>query len=421
MALRDRYEWLIGTRYLRSGQRRGFLSFISFISMMGLMLGVAVLVVVMSVMNGFETELRARILSATSHARLMGQGETLSDWRGAQSKALSMPGVQFAVPYVEAQAMVAAGERLSGVKLRGVDPGQEMRATGLARSLTAGSLTDLEPGGFQIILGEALAAELGVKLGDKVIVVVPKGVVTPVGLKPRQKLFTVVGILSTGMYEFDRYLMLTHAKDAALLLQLGDAMTGLRLTLEDPRRAPATVRKLAEDLRDEDRGEYSITDWTVDHVNIFRNIEMTKSLLFVILSMIVGVAAFNIVATLVMVVKEKETDIAILRTLGAGPRNVLRVFTVQGVAIGTVGVAAGIALGALVSVNLESIIHGIEKLTGTHFMDAKVYLMSDLPAKVRLDDVLQVALLALFLCLLATIYPAWRASRVLPAEALRHD
>jgi lipoprotein-releasing system permease protein len=418
MALRDKYEWLIGTRYLRSGQRRGFLSFISLISMMGLMLGVAVLVVVMSVMNGFETELRARILNVTSHASLLGwEGKPLPDWRSVQAKALTMPGVQSAVPYIEDWAMVTAGERLSGVKLRGVDPVQELKATGLAGSVIEGSLADLEAGGFQVVLGEALAAELGVKLQDKVLIVVPRVIVTPIGAEPRKKRFTVVGILRSGMYEYDSKLVLTHSADAAKLLLMGDAMTGVRLTLADPRSAPDMVYQLAVDLG----GGYGTTNWTRDHENIFLSIEMTKSLLFVILSMIVAVAAFNIVATLVMVVKEKESDIAILRTLGAGPRNVLRMFAVQGLAIGTIGIAAGIGLGALLSFNIESIIHGLEGLSGTHFMDAKVYFMSDLPAKVQLGDVLQVAMLALFLCLLATIYPAWRASRILPAEALRHD
>jgi len=417
MALHERYEWLIGMRYLRSGQRRGFVSFISMISIMGLTLGVAVLVVVMSVMNGFEAELRARILSVTSHATLMGQGESLPDWREAQAMAQSMPGVVSAVPYVEEWAMAAAGARLTGVKLRGVDPVQEMKATGLGNSLLTGTLMSLEPGGFQVILGETLASDLGVKTGDSVVIVVPKGSVTPVGIEPRRKRFTVVGIFRSGMYEYDSRLVLTHVADAARLLWLGDAMTGVRLTLQDPQHAPSTVYQLAVDLG----GGYSTSNWTRDHQNIFRSIEMTKSLLFVILSMIVAIAAFNIVATLVMVVKDKESDIAILRTLGAGPRNVLRVFAVQGIAIGTAGVAAGLALGALVSVNLESIIHGIERITGTRFLDAKVYLMSDLPAKVQLADVLQVTLFALFLCLLATIYPAWRASRVLPAEALRHD
>jgi lipoprotein-releasing system permease protein len=313
--------------------------------------------------------------------------------------------------------MLAASERLTGVQLRGVDPEQELQATGLADSMLSGSLTDLEPDAARIILGEALATELRVKQGDKVVLVVPKATVTPAGIQPRQKRFTVSGIFRSGMYEYDRGLVLLHASDAARLLQLGDAMTGVRLTLEDPLQAPAMVRRLAEELG----GGYYVSDWTRIHSNFFRSIQMTKSMLFVILSMIVAIAAFNIVATLVMVVKEKETDIAILRTLGAGPRNILRVFAVQGVAIGMAGVAAGIALGALVSVNLEAIVHQLERATGMRFLDAKVYFMSDLPAQVRLGDVLQVALVALLLCLLATIYPAWRASRVLPAEALRHD
>jgi lipoprotein-releasing system permease protein len=417
MALRDKYEWLIGTRYLRSGQRRGFLSFISAISIVGLMLGVAVLVVVMSVMNGFETELRARILSVTSHATLTGLEEPLPDWRLAQQQAALIEGVKSAVPYIESRAMLAAGERLTGTLLRGIDPEQELQATGLANSMLSGSLTDLEPRGSRIILGEALARELRVGMHDTVVLVVPKGSVTPVGIQPRTKRFTVVGIFRSGMYEYDRGLVLMHATDAARMLLLGDAMTGVRLTLDDPLQAPAMVRRLAVELG----GGYYVSDWTRIHANFFRSIQMTKSMLFVILSMIVAIAAFNIVATLVMVVKEKEGDIAILRTLGAGPRNILRVFAVQGIAIGMAGVASGIALGALVSINLERIIHQLEKLTGMQFLDAKVYFMSDLPAQVRLGDVFKVALVALLLCLLATIYPAWRASRVLPAEALRHD
>ncbi len=417
MALRDQYEWLIGTRYLRSGQRRGFLSFISAISMVGLMLGVAVLVVVMSVMNGFEHELRARILSVTSHATLEGLQDALPNWRQVQEKAGLISGVQAAVPYIEERAMLAAGKRLSGVQLRGLDPAQEQGAKGLGQSVHEGSLSDLEPGAFRIILGDALAAELHVTLHDKVVLIAPKGTVTLTGIQARVRSFEVVGFFRSGMYEYDRGMVLMHVADAARIYGMGDAMTGVRLTLDDPLQAPAMVRRLAEELG----GGYYVSDWTRIHSNFFRSIQMTKSMLFVILSMIVAIAAFNIVATLVMVVKDKETDIAILRTLGAGPRNILRVFTVQGVAIGMAGVAAGIALGALVSVNLESIIHLLEKIARTQFLDAKVYFMSDLPAQVQLDDVLKVALVALLLCLLATIYPAWRASRVLPAEALRHD
>lgn len=417
MAFSGKYEWLIGTRYLRSGNRRGFLSFITGISVVGLMLGVAVLVVVMSVMNGFERELRSRILNVTSHATLMGLGETLPDWRAAQQRASQLPDVVAAVPYIETRAMLAAGERLAGAQLRGVDPVQEQRIGGLAGTLKQGKLADLTAGGYRVILGEALAAELGVGMGDTVVLIAPKGTVTLTGLVPRMRRFTVVGLFQSGMYEYDRGLALLHVADAARLLQLGDAMTGVRLQLSDPLEAPRLVRELALELG----GGYFVSDWTRVHANFFRSIQMTKSMLFVILSMIVAIAAFNIVATLVMVVKEKEGDIAILRTLGAGPGNILKVFAVQGASIGLAGVGGGIALGALLAMNLERLVHGLERITGMRFLDAKVYFMSDLPAKVQLGDVLQVALIALVLCLLATIYPAWRASRVLPAEALRHD
>ena len=421
MALRDSYEWLVGTRYLRSGQRRGFLSLISGISVVGLMLGVAVLLVVMSVMNGFESELRTRILGVTAHATLEGVHKPLPDWRQLQQRARLAGGVQAAVPYIEDRAMLAAGERLSGVTVRGIDPAQEAQATGLGKSLIKGALAGLEPGAYRIILGEALASELHVQPGDTVVLVAPKGTVTPTGVVPRMRRFTVTGIFRSGMYEYDHGMALLHAADAARVYGMGDAMTGIRLSLADPQQAPVLVHRLAQELASEFGGEFLVSDWTRIHASFFRSIQMTKSMLFVILSMIVAIAAFNIVATLVMVVKEKETDIAILRTLGAGPRNILRAFAVQGVAIGMAGVAAGIALGAVVSMNLESIIHGLERVTHIRFLDAKVYFMSDLPAQVQLGDVFKVALVALLLCLLATIYPAWRASRVLPAEALRHD
>lgn len=417
MAFSRTYEWLVGTRYLRSGHRRGFLSFITGISVAGLAVGVAVLLVVMSVMNGFEKELRTRILRVTSHATLSGLGQTLPDWRAARQRALAMPGVTAAVPYIEARAMLAAGERLAGTQLRGIDPLQEKGVDGLASVMTAGTLDELKPGAWNVVLGDALAAELGVKVGDSVIVIPPEGSVTPVGIMPRMKRCTVSGIFRSGMYEYDRGLALLNISDAARLLHFGAGVSGVRLQLADPLAAPKLVRQLALNLG----GGFLVSDWTRVHANFFRSIQLTKSMLFVILSMIVAIAAFNIVATLVMVVKEKEADIAILRTLGAGPANILRVFGVQGASIGLAGVGIGIALGALLSVNLESLVHGLERITGIHFLDASVYFMSDLPAEVQLHDVMKVGLVALLLCLLATIYPAWRAARVLPAQALRHD
>lgn len=417
MKLADRYEWLLGRRYLRSGHRRGFLSFITVISAVGLMLGVMVLVVVLSVMNGFGNELRQRILSVTSHATLMGLEGPLPDWREAREQALAMPGVQAAVPYIESYAMLSKDGRLAGTQLRGVLPEEEARAIGIGHSLVEGSLAQLAPGSWHIVLGEALARELDATVGSEVVVIVPQGAVTPSGIMPRMRRFTVSGIFRSGMYEYDRGLALLQAQDAARLFQLGDAMTGVRLALEDPLRAPQLVRQLALELG----GGYYVSDWTRNHANFFRSIQSAKSMLFVILSMIVAIAAFNIVATLVMVVKEKQPDIAILRTLGAAPRNILAVFVVQGGAIGAIGVALGIGAGVLLSLNLEALVHFIERTFDMQFLDASVYFMSDLPAQVRLHDIWQIAAVALLLSLLATLYPAWRAARLLPAEALRHD
>jgi len=411
------YEWLIGTRYLRSAHRRGFVSFVALISVAGLMLGVAVLIVVLSVMNGFERELRARILSVTSHATLMGLEGALPDWRAARTVALRTPGVREAVPYVEAQAMLAHGARVVGTAVRGVDPAEERKAVGLAQHVSGGRLEDLQPGAWRIILGAALATELGVEVGGTVVLIAPEGAATPDGIVPRMRRFTVAGTFESGMYEFDRGLALVHLADAARIYRLGDRVTGLRLALDDPFRAPETVRNLALELG----GGFYVSDWTRNHANFFRSIELTKSMMFVILLMIVGVAAFNIVATLVMIVKEKQPDIAILRTLGAGPRNVLATFALQGTLIGLAGTLAGAALGVLLSNNLQSLVHALERLLGVQFLDERVYFMSDLPAYVEWLDVAQICGVAFLLCALATLYPAWRAARTQPAEALRHD
>jgi lipoprotein-releasing system permease protein len=412
------YEWLIGTRYLRSTHRRGFVSFVAVMSVCGLMLGVATLIVVLSVMNGFERELRNRILSVTSHATLMGLNGTLSDWQSLQRRVQQQPGVQAVVPYIESQAMLAHGAALAGAAVRGVLPEEERRATGLAQHVISGDLSDLKDGSYRIILGTALAHELNARVGDSVVLIAPEGTATPTGVVPRMRRFQVTGLFSSGMYEFDRGLALVHLADAARLLRLGEGVTGLRLALDDPLRAPTTVRALALALGGPG---YYVSDWTQDHANFFRSIEITKSMMFVILLMLVAVAAFNIVATLVMIVKEKQTDIAIVRTLGAGPANVLLTFAVQGVLIGLAGTLLGAALGTVLADNLQALVAGLEHLLGTQFLDARVYYMSDLPAYVEGADVLRVCVVAFILCALATLYPAWRASRTTPAEALRHE
>ena len=412
------YEWLIGTRHLRSTHRRGFVSFVALISVMGLTLGVATLVVVLSVMNGFERELRTRILSVTSHAMLMGIHGTIDDWREVQQAVQREPGVIAAAPYIEAQALVTNKKTVKGVMVRGVLPAEEARTTTLSQHLIAGTLSDLKDGAYNVILGGNLAKELRVGVGDDVVIIAPEGTPTPSGVVPRMRRFHVTGTFQTGMYEYDNTLALIHMQDAARLYKLGDAVTGVRMTLRDPMRSTATLLDLMRSLGPD---KFNGSDWTHVHVNFFRAIQTTKSMMFIILLMIVAVAAFNIVSTLVMIVKEKQTDIAILRTIGVGPKNVLAMFAVQGVLIGLAGTVIGAGLGILLSHNIQAIISGIERAFSVQFMDASVYYMNELPAYVEMDDVIRICVVAFALCSLATIYPAWRASRTAPAEALRHD
>lgn len=411
------WEIWLGSRYLRSTHRRGFISFVAGISVVGLMLGVAVLIVVLSVMNGFERELRSRMLAVTSHATLMGLEGTLDDWQGARALALQTPGVTHAVPYIESQAMVARGARVLGVALRGVDPDLEREATGLAERVVAGDFEQLRAGAWNVVVGATLAKELSLSLGDQLVLIVPEGSVTPEGVMPRMRRLTVAGVFDSGMYEFDRGLILMHLEDAARLLRIRGEVSGLRLALTEPLEAPVRVREIAVALG----GGYFISDWTRNHANFFQSIELTKGLLFIILSIIVGVAAFNIVSTLVMIVKEKSADIATLRTLGASPFSILASFVTQGVLIGLVGTLAGVVLGVVMAWQVEPIVAAMERLFDVQFLNAEVYFMSDLPATVLADDVWQVAGVAFALCALATIYPAWRAARMQPAEVLRHD
>ena len=411
------YEWLIGTRYLRSTHRRGFVSFVALMSVVGLMLAVATLIVVLSVMNGFERELRSRILSVTSHATLSELEGPMADWRTLQPAVARQPGVLAAVPYIEEQSMLAHGPYVVGATVRGILPGEEQRATRLGERLLSGHLDDLQSGSYRVILGSALARELHARVGDSVVLIAPEGTATPTGVVPRMRRFRISGLFESGMYEFDRGLALVHMEDAARLYRLGNRVTGIRLALQDALRAPTAVRQIARRLG----GGFYVSDWTANHVNFFRSIELTKSMMFVILLMIVAVAAFNIVATLVMIVKEKQTDIAILRTFGAAPRNVLAAFAVQGVLIGLVGTGLGALLGAVLADHLQAMVAALEHALNTRFLDASVYYMSELPAYVEGMDVLRVCSVAFLLCAVATVYPAWRAARTIPAEALRHE
>jgi lipoprotein-releasing system permease protein len=418
------YEWLIGTRYLRSTHRRGFVSFVAIVSVLGLALGVATLITVLSVMNGFEREIRSRILSVTSHATLEGIDGSMSDWQDVRQKVLRQPGVEAASPYIEAQAMLmngtsTAGASITGATVRGILPAQEKTSTGLAQRVTQGRFSNLQAGQYNTILGVALAKELNVKVGGTVLMIAPDGIATPVGLMPRTRRFNVVGILESGIYEIDRSLALVQMTDAARLFQLGDRVTGLRLALQDPLQAPYMVRKIARSFSGSN--DFAVRDWTADHEIFFKSIESMKKIMFVILFMIVGVAAFNIVATLVMIVKEKQTDIAILRTLGVGPQNILLTFIVQGVLIGLGGTLLGALLGKVLSDHLGTLVGALERLLDTQFIDARIYYISDLPTYVEASDVLQICGVAFILCALATVYPAWRAARTAPAQALRHE
>jgi lipoprotein-releasing system permease protein len=413
------FELRIGRRYLRSTGNR-FLSFISAISMLGVAIGVAVLIVVLSVMNGFERELRSRILSMTAHGTVTAFGAGLADWRGLRKQALEHPAVEAVAPYVEGEGLLIAdrpGGGSTAAAVRGIDPALETRVSSIRDRLTSGSIDTLRPGSFGVLLGSELAARLGVRTGDDVVVAIAQGTVTPAGVVPRMRRFTVRGLFFSGMYEIDNGLALVHLEDAARLFRIGDNVTGLRLAVRDPFQAPLVAREVARSLG----GGLYVEDWTQRHANFFRSIELTKRMMFFILLLVVAVAAFNIVSTLVMAVKDKQPDIAILRTLGARPWSVLAVFATQGTAIGLAGTLAGVALGVLLSVNLEALVHGLERLFHTRFMDASVYLMSDLPARVEAADVAVIAATAFVLCCLSTLYPAWRAARTDPARALRHD
>jgi len=411
------YEGFVGLRYLRASPKRGSVSLIAGIAIVGLGLGVAVLIVVLSVMNGFEDVLRTRILSLTAHATISGLQGRIAGWRPDVEKLEHFPGVLGAAPYIEEQGMMIHGDKSSGVLLRGILPDLERRVVDLEPHLSGGRIGDLKDGKYRVILGSALAQELGAKVGDRVVLLVALGDVTPVGVIPRMRAFEVTGILSIGMYEYDRRIAIVAMPDAARLLRMGGDVTGIRLRLADMYAAPRVVRAAALSIG----GDLEVQDWTNEHANFFRSISITKRMLFFILSLMVAVAAFNIVSTMVMVVKGKRRDIAILRTFGSSPRSILTIFIVQGSLIGVLGIGLGVLIGVLLAVDLQGLVHGLEGIVGFKFLDARVYFMSDLPARVRAGDVVRICGFAFVLACLSTVYPAVRAARLLPAESLRND
>ena len=413
------YELALGWRYTRAGRatrRNGFISFISGVSMLGIALGVAALIIVLSVMNGFQKEVRDRMLSVVSHVEIFAPGgAALPDPQRTLAEARANPNVIGAAPFVAAQALLARGEDMKGVLVRGIDPAREPEVTDLAAESVQG-LQALAPGGFRVVLGSELARQLGVQAGDVVTLIAPSGQVTPAGVVPRLKQMTVAGTFNSGHYEYDSALVLMHHEDAERIFRL-EGPTGVRLKLEDLHAAPEVAQQLAHSLS----GDLLIRDWTQQNKTWFAAVQLEKRMMFIILTLIVAVAAFNLVSTLVMTVTDKRADIAILRTLGASPQSIMGVFVVQGAMVGVIGTLGGLLLGLAVAFNIDVIVPAIERALHTTFLPQDIYLISRMPSEPQSGDIVPIAVISLVLAFIATLYPSWRASRVNPAEALRYE
>jgi lipoprotein-releasing system permease protein len=414
------YEWQVGWRYTRAGRagrRNGFISFISGVSMLGIALGVAALIIVLSVMNGFQKEVRDRMLSVIAHIEVFdAAGGALPDWQATAAAATKDPRVIAAAPFVATQVLVGRGEQMRGAMVRGIDPAAEAGVTDLARTLRDTTLAALRPGEWNIVLGAELARLIGAHVGDKVTLVAPGGQVTPAGVVPRLKQFTLTGTFEAGHYEYDSGLALIALDDAARLFRV-EGPTGVQLRLADAQQARAVGDELGKSLGP----GVLVRDWTRTNRNWFDAVQIEKRLMFIILTLIVAVAAFNLVSTLVMTVTDKRADIAILRTLGASPRSVMGIFIVQGAAAGIIGTFSGVAFGLLVAFNIDVIVPAIERALGVAFLPGSIYVISRMPSQPLASDVVPIVVISLLLSLAATLYPSWRASRVNPAEALRYE
>ncbi len=417
MSLPSRYELELGVRYVRAKRRNSFISFISLISMLGIALGVAALIIVISVMNGFQSELRERMLAATAHVEVKGYESPLNDWQSVAATLRQNPEVVAVAPYVQGEGLWINGEVNKPSLVRGIDPTGEAMVATVQKHMKVGTMDALKPGEWGVILGIDLARNLGVRVGEKIALVTPQGTVTPAGTAPRVKSFTIVGLFEIGWIEADSRVALINVSDAQRLYQLGDAVTGIRVKLKDLMQARSVadgwLRTLPPGL--------GVSDWTTQNASFFKAVQLEKRVMFIILTLIVAVAAFNLVSTLVMVVTDKESDIAILRTLGARPLSVMQIFVVQGAIIGVIGTLIGLSLGLLIAFNLDHVVGAIERVFGVTFIDKTVYLITELPSKVIASDVVAITLMSLGLSLLATLYPSWRASRINPAEALRYE
>ena len=411
------YELLVGLRYTRAKRRNHFISFISLTSMLGIALGVAALIVVLSVMNGFQKEVRARILGVVSHVQITGADNRLADWQAVAREAAAHPQVAAAAPFVNAQGMLVLGASVRGAVVRGIVPQLEQKVAEIGLHMTAGKLESLVPGEFGIVLGAELARALGARAGDKVTLIAPQGLVTPAGILPRLKQFTLVGLFEVGMFEYDSGLALIHLEDAQKLYGMGESASGVRLKLHDLFQSREVTRELITRLR----GDLYLSDWTRSHANYFRAVQIEKTMMFIILLLIVAVAAFNIVSTLVMAVTDKQPDIAILRTLGASPGGIMKIFIVQGALIGVIGTLIGVAGGIALALNIDVVVPFVERLFNFQFLSREVYYITDLPSDLQSSDVVAIALVSLALSFFATLYPSWRAARVNPAEALRYE
>ncbi|MEN3290960.1 MAG: lipoprotein-releasing system permease protein [Burkholderiales bacterium] len=413
------FEWLVGMRYTRAGKRgarNSFISFISLISMAGIALGVAALIVVLSVMNGFQKEVRDRMLSVLSHIEVFDGSGSMPDWKVTANEAFHHKEVRGAAPYVAGQAMMTRDDTVRGVVVRGVLPQEEPKVSDVASQVREGSFNDLRSGEFNIVLGKELARGLHVQVGDKVTMIAPQGQVTPAGVLPRLKQFTVAGIFEAGHNEYDSTLAFIHIDDAMRMFKL-EAPTGLRLRIEDMQRAPQVAQDLSRILT----GNVYILDWSKQNRTWFAAVQTEKRMMFIILTLIIAVAAFNLVSTLVMTVTDKQADIAILRTLGASPKSIMKIFMIQGALVGLLGTAIGVALGVTVALNIDVIVPFIERLLGVQFLSKEIYLITSLPSDLRWPDVWTIGGVAVVLAFLATLYPSWRAAGVRPAEALRYE
>ena len=413
------FEWLVGLRYTRAGKRsarNSFISFISLISMAGIALGVAALIVVLSVMNGFQKEVRDRMLSVLAHIEVSDANGALPDWQQTAKEAFLDKDVKGAAPYVAGQAMMTRDDTVRGVVVRGVLPEEEPKVSDVAGQIKQGNFNDLRAGEFNIVLGLELARSMRARVGDKVTLIAPQGQVTPAGVIPRLKQFTVVAIFEAGHFEFDSSLAFMHLDDAEKMFRLS-APSGLRLRIANMQEAPQVAQDLSRILT----GDVMITDWSQQNRTWFAAVQTEKRMMFIILTLIIAVAAFNLVSTLVMTVTDKQADIAILRTLGSSPGSIMKIFMIQGALVGLIGTAIGVAGGVLVALNVDVIVPFIERLLGVQFLPRDIYLISALPSDLRWPDVGTIGMVAVILAFLATLYPSWRAARVRPAEALRYE